>query len=281
MKFAKVLLLVATLGLAPLCNAAESGFPYRVRYPDAPVLDAADLFRRLDQVNIIDVRSRYEYDTLHIKGAINLPLTDKDFTDRVKALAQTNSKPLVFYCNGRTCHKSYDAVTLLQRSRVGNALAYDAGIFEWAQKYPSHTVLLGKSPIKMGDLIDDARFAARLLAPKDFAGRVGNASLVLDVRDRVQRDTLLFPFKEQRAQLDEVAKIDAALEQAKREGKTLLVYDATGKQVQWFQYYLEHRGVKDYYFMKNGAQGYYDATLGKVELGKADVASKPQAKATP
>lgn len=280
MKFVKVLCLLATLAIPPLAVAADTAFPYRTRYPDAPVLDAAELFRRIEQVNIIDVRSRYEFDTLHIKGAVNIPLSDKDFTDRVKALTQTNAKPMVFYCNGRTCHKSYDAVTLLQRTRVGNAAAYDAGIFEWAQKYPSHTVLLGKSPIKPGDLIDDARFAARLLAPKDFAARVGNASLVLDVRDRVQRDTLLFPFKEQRAQLDEVAKIDAALEQAKREGKTLLVYDATGKQVQWFQYYLEHRAVKDYYFMKNGAQGYYDATLGKVELGKASATVKP-ATATP
>lgn len=267
MKQVEAFLLMLILGMAPL-YAAETDFPYRARYPDAPTLDATELFRRLDQINVIDVRSRYEFDTLHIKGAINIPLADKDFTEQVKALTQKNGNPLVFYCNGRTCHKSYDAVTLLQRSRVANAFVYDAGIVEWAQKYPSHTVLLARSPIKPSDLIDDARFKARLLAPKEFASRVGNNSLVLDIRDRVQRDNMLFPFKEQRAQLDEKARIDALLEQVKREGKALLVYDATGKQVQWFQYYLESKGVKDYYFMQDGAQGYYDATLGKVELGK-------------
>lgn len=92
----------------------------------------------------------------------------------------------------------------------------------------------------------------------------------MDVRDRAQRDSAFFPFKEQRAQLDEIQKIDAAIEGAKTQGKTLLVYDQTGKQVQWFQYYLESKGVKDYYFMKGGAQAHFDHFLGKVVLGASD-----------
>ena len=268
MKQVKAFLLLWVLGLASL-HAAETDFPYRARYPDAPTLSTTELKARLGAIVVVDVRSRYEYETLHIKDAVNLPSSDKDFTDRVKALAGKDGKAITFYCNGRTCHKSYDAAILALRARVANVSVYDAGIFEWAKTYPEHTVLFDKSPIEASDLIDHERFRARLLDAKEFANRVGPRSVVLDIRDRAQRDNMLFPFKEQRAQLDEKAKIDAALAQAKREGKTLLVYDATGKQVQWFQYYLENQGIKDYYFMKDGAQGYYDATLGKVILGKA------------
>ncbi len=94
--------------------------------------------------------------------------------------------------------------------------------------------------------------------------------MVLDVRDRRQRDTALFPFKEERAQLDELKKVDVAIEKALTQKKTLLVYDQTGKQVRWFQYYLENKGVKDYYFMKGGAQAHFDHILGKVVLGGRD-----------
>ncbi|MEK7816390.1 MAG: hypothetical protein AAB294_06180, partial [Pseudomonadota bacterium] len=65
------------------------------------------------------------------------------------------------------------------------------------------------------------------------------------------------------------------IERAKKEKKTLLVYDQVGKQVQWFQYYLESRGLKDYYFMKGGAQAYSDATYGKVSFGDKKESKKP------
>ncbi len=157
----------------------------------------------------------------------------------------------------------YDAVLLAIKARLKNLYAYDAGIFDWAKAQPEKTALLGRSPIVLADLIDEKSFKARLIEPKDFAARVGDKSVVLDVRDRVQRDTALFPFKEQRAQLDELKKIDVVIEDAKAQKKTLLVYDQTGKQVQWFQYYLESKAVKDYYFMKGGAQAHFDHFLGR------------------
>jgi hypothetical protein len=37
--------------------------------------------------------------------------------------------------------------------------------------------------------------------------------------------------------------------------------------VQWFQYYLESKGIKDYYFLEGGSEGYFQATLGvKMDL---------------
>jgi rhodanese-related sulfurtransferase len=220
------------------------------------------------------VRSKYEYDTLHIKDAINIPIKS-GFGDKIASLREKHKKPFVFYCNGKTCHKSYDAVLLAARARVDNLYAYDAGIFDWAKAQPDKTALLNRSPIRPSDLIDEKDFKARLLEPKEFGARVGDKAIVLDVRDKRQRDSALFPMKEQRAQLDELKKIDAVIDEVRAAKKTLLVYDETGKQVQWFQYYLENKGVKDYHFMKGGAQGYFEATLGKVVLGGEDQGKAP------
>jgi len=263
------LLLVLSGLIQPLAYAANDEFPFRVRYPDVSIMTTDELTKRFNEVLVIDVRSKYEYDTLHVKDAVNVPLST-GFGDKMVQLRDKHKKPFVFYCNGKTCLKSYDAALLAAKARLDNIYAYDAGIFDWAKAQPEKTVLLGRSPIKPEDMIDKKSFKARLLEPKDFSARVGDKSMVLDVRDRVQRDTALFPFKEQRAQLDELKKIDAVIENAKAQNKTLLVYDQTGKQVEWFQYYLESKGVKDYYFMKGGAQAHFDHTLGKVVLGGGD-----------
>ncbi len=274
MQTSRLLQVLCGLTLLLIAGASQSAsneeFPYRARYPDVAVIATEDLARRLDEVVVIDVRSRYEYDTLHILGAVNVSLDKGNFRDAVIKLRQQHDKPFVFYCNGKTCHKAYDAVLLADKARVDRLIAYDAGIFDWSKSQPAKAVLLGKSPINPKDLIPEDRFKARLLDPKEFAARVGDKSMVLDLRDRAQRDSALFPFKEQRAQIDESKKIDAVISEARAQNKTLLVYDAVGKQVQWVQYYLENRGLKDYYFMKGGAQGYFDSTLGKVVLGGGD-----------
>ena len=271
-------LVLVMSGLAPsLVNAANEEFPMRVRYPDVQVISTVDLAKQFNEVLVVDVRSKYEFDTLHIKDAVNIPL-ETGFGEKVLKLRAKNNKTFVFYCNGKTCHKSYDAVLLAAKARLDNVFAYDAGIFDWANAQPEKTVLLGRSPIVPANLIDEKSFKARLIEPKDFTARAGDKSVVLDVRDRVQRDTALFPFKEQRAQLDEMTKIDAVIEDAKAQKKTLLVYDQTGKQVQWFQYYLESKGIKDYYFMKGGAQAHYDHFLGKVVLGSGDKSKAPAGK---
>lgn len=257
----------AALPFSGVCAAGNEEYPFRARYPDVLIVTTDELKQRFNDVLIIDVRSKFEFDTLHVLGAINVPVDKTGFGEAMLKLRDKHKKPFVFYCNGKTCHKSYHAAALAAKARLNDLYAYDAGIFDWARAQPERTVLLGKSPIQPGDLIDEGQFKAHLLEAKDFGARVGPNTVVLDVRDRAQRDTALFPFREQRAELGELAKIDALIQEAKAHNKTLLVYDEVGKQVQWFQYHLESRGLRDYYFMKGGAQAYFDATLGKVVLG--------------
>ncbi len=255
--------------------AKNDAFPLRAKYLDVAILETADLDKRFSDVAIVDVRTKYEYDTLRIKDALLIPVTDRNFTEQVRKLRESTPKPIVFYCNGKTCHKSYDAVLYSLNARIPGVLCYDAGIDDWSRTHPDKTVLLGKSPIKTDDLIGKDKFKAHLLDPKAFETKSEHKAIILDVRDKSQRDSPLFPFREQRASLEDKAGLDPIIEQAKREKKTLLIYDQVGKQVQWFQYYLESKGVKDYYFMKGGAQAYFDATLGKVTLGEKKETKKP------
>lgn len=255
--------------------AKSDTFPLRAKYLDVAILETADLDKRFGDVVIVDVRTKYEFDTLRIKDALLIPVTDRNFTEQVRKLRESTPKPIVFYCNGKTCHKSYDATLYALNARISGVLCYDAGIDDWSRTHPDKTVLLGRSPIKVDDLIGKDKFKAHLLDPKAFETKSEHKAIILDVRDKSQRDSPLFPFREQRASLEDKAGLDPIIEQAKREKKTLLIYDQVGKQVQWFQYYLESKGVKDYYFMKGGAQAYFDATLGKVTLGEKKEAKKP------
>lgn len=238
---------------------AKEMFPHRASYPDVNYIVRADLEKRYENVVIVDVRSRYEYETIHVTDALNISVSKSSFASRVKDLRTRTNKTIVFYCNGHTCSKSYKATRKAQTAGVKNVVAFDAGIFDWARNNAKRSVLLGQSPINPDDLISKKDFKKRLLKAEKFQKLVEQPNvLVLDVRSRLQRAGAgLFPFFEKNAGLDNKKKLDRYIDKARREGKTLLAYDGVGKQVRWFEYYLRKKGVKKYYFMKGGANGYY------------------------
>ena len=254
-------LLFCLLAMAGNIALANTEFPGRAIYPDVKVIGLKTLKKQLNDVVVVDVRSAYEYDTLRIKTATNIPVASGTFVDKIYALRSSTDKPIVFYCNGKTCMKSYKAAQKCMQSRINNVSAFDAGIMDWAKTYPKDSLLLGKPLNNPKLLISKARFNKHLLTPDQFVNKVANSkSLVLDVRDRFQRDALaLFPGRERRAYLDQTNKLDRYINRAKKRGRTLLIYDAAGKQVRWLQYYLEYKRVPSYFFMKGGARAYYSA----------------------
>jgi len=262
MKIFFKLLVVAALALQPvISSAADDEYPHRSQYPDVQIYLLGKLKADYAKVTIVDVRSPYEFDTLHIKGAVNIPLHQADFSEQVQALASKQKRPIVFYCNGKTCSKSYKGARQAARAGLKKIYSFDAGVFDWAKANPKLTVLLGRSPVSPGDLISKDQLHARMLSAKEFERRVnaGGKISVLDVRDRIQRDILLFPFKETRISLNEEKKLNEFLRRESRAGKTLLIYDKVGKQVRWLQYRLQALGIKHYYFMKGGSEAMYKA----------------------
>lgn len=251
-------------------RADSSEFPHRAKFKHVTVIEIDRLHADLNQVSVVDVRTRYEFDTLHIKGATHIALHKEKLPEAVRALRTQSAKPIVFYCNGHSCKKSYEAAELAASAGIKNVFAYDAGLDTWIKKYPEQSVLLGQSPVKSSDIIDKDSFKQRLLSAAQFEAHVEKGAVVLDIRDLRQRDVALFPFKELRATLDDTQKISDAVAEAKRQKKALLVYDKVGKQTRWFQYYLEKQGLKDYYFMDGGAEGFHEAKFGKLKFQVPD-----------
>lgn len=243
--------------LSTVVQASE--FPGRAKYPDVKTIELAELSKGFGQHVIIDARSSYEFDTLHIKGAVNVPISSDDFARRVRDISNITRKPLVFYCNGHTCMKSYKAARAAKLAGIMDCYAYDAGMFDWAKAHPAQTVLLGKSLKSPSQLIPKSMLKKHMLDPKKFAKYTENKKhfITIDVRSRYQRAGVgLFPFIEQWIPLERTVVLEKAMKDARSDNKTLLIYDEVGKQVRWLQYRLEEMGVKKYYFMKGGAAGY-------------------------
>ncbi|WP_455203511.1 rhodanese-like domain-containing protein [Kaarinaea lacus] len=239
----------------------DEGFPGRKEFPKVPVLELKELKQMLDDVIVVDARSNLEFETLRVKDSINIPVASKSFENEIAKLRERTDKPIVFYCNGRRCFKSYIAVKKSQAVGINEVYAFDAGIFEWATAQPKSAVLLGKSPVKVKDLIAKAQFKAKLLDPDSFSTKImdmGPSSMVLDVRDKFQRAGIgFYPGKERWCSLDDKEKLKKYLMKAKQSNKTLFIYDEVGKQVRWLQYEIEKMGLKNYYFMDKGAKAYY------------------------
>ena len=249
--------------LYPAFAAAQSqGFPGREVYRSVPVWETEQLNQSFDKVIIIDVRSNYEFDTLHIKGAINIPLSNRTFPEDVAAINDP-LKSIVFYCNGHTCYKSYKAQIRAAKAGITNTFSYDAGVFDWVSVYPERATLLGKSPVEKSKLISKDRLAEHSLDPKQFSAKITDSTVILDIREASQRGLMeLFPYRQENIEMDDKEAMNKFLDKIKKSGQPLLVYDESGKQVRWLQYHLDEKGIKNYNFMKGGVKQYFKSLRG-------------------
>jgi rhodanese-related sulfurtransferase len=255
-------ILLAGLFFTSIVFAADE-FPGRKLYPGIKTINKEALYEKIknDAVIVVDVRSSYAYSTLKILNAKHIPVSSKAFGKQLQELRASSAKEIVFYCNGRTCHKSYKAGIKALKYNVKNCLSYDAGVFEWVKQYPEYSVLLDQTPVKKESLISNQDFKAHLISPVEFDDYAANTdSIIVDLRDREQRrgDGGMFMFRDKHVDLDNSEKLDEIIQQAKDVDETVLFYDQKGKQVRWLQYYLQNQGLEYYYFMRGGAVAYYE-----------------------
>ena len=233
-------------------------FPLRYQYPSLDYVSTDELKSLISQEKavILDVRSEFEYRTLHIKSAWNLPLGNKKFKATLRQIKESNpGKYIVLYCNGETCSKSYKAGLKCERANIEGCKVYDSGIFTWVKSNPEQSELYGVSPVLEKDLINDEAFSAHLLPADEFIDRVVNTnSIVLDIRTGMQQINDLLPVKGAKKAPLESKKFLKKVAQAKKQKKPLLIFDATGKQIRWCMYYLEKEGIKNYFFAAGGVR---------------------------
>ncbi len=243
---AAVLVLAAVFAVA-----AEEGFPLRAKYPNIEYMTTEALNRDYQKTLIIDVRSKIEYDVIHINKAVHLPVTTAMFTKDLEKIRSKNGQdPMAFYCNGHTCEKSYEAVDAAMKAGFRKVFVYDAGIYDWVKAQPEKGTLMGKSPVPLDKLISHEMLAKRKINYEAFKKRTQNSNaIIVDIREPFQRHMI--------PQLNGIRNIPTdrfteLLKQGEFKDKELLIMDAVGKQVQWVQYHLEKNGYKNYYFLDKG-----------------------------
>ncbi|MGY3571464.1 rhodanese-like domain-containing protein [Vibrio paucivorans] len=132
-------------------------------------------------------------------------------------------------------------------------------MFSWAEAYPQDSILLGATLNDKDKIISKDKFGEHLLEPSDFKEQASNSeTLVVDVRDPIQRDILILTNVGSRN--IPIERFESFLKTQSKDQK-IMIYDAVGKQVQWLQYILEGQGYSNYYFMKDGVEGFVEAGL--------------------
>jgi rhodanese-related sulfurtransferase len=105
--------------------------------------EVAELSRQ--NVPIIDTRSQKEFDSEHVRGAVLAPYIEKslkeiDFDAKkdefaaFTAMKLDKDKPLVFFCNGPECWKSYKASRFALAAGYTKVLWFRGGMPEWREK---------------------------------------------------------------------------------------------------------------------------------------------------
>lgn len=106
--------------------------------PGATVVSADWLKNALDKhepIVVVDARIPSEYKDGHLPGAINI--FDDTFAQEKSHLPSDKSLPLVFYCNGPKCLKSYESAKKALSSGYSRVYWLRGGIPEWTTRgYP-------------------------------------------------------------------------------------------------------------------------------------------------
>ena len=89
----------------------------------------------------IDARTKAEFDSVHVKGAINLPYEEfhaLPFWQRKELMRKYNKQGIIIvYCKGGKCEVSIDLAYDLARLGFTSVSIYRGGIHEWQQSgYP-------------------------------------------------------------------------------------------------------------------------------------------------
>jgi rhodanese-related sulfurtransferase len=94
---------------------------------------------RDDQITVIDVRPREEFESGHIPGAVSVPVPE--LKARMRELPKR--REVIAYCRGPYCVYSLEAVTLLRKAGF-RARRADRGIPEWRRS--GFPIALGGAP---------------------------------------------------------------------------------------------------------------------------------------
>jgi len=238
-------------------TAGAEEYPLRKDYPKVVPITTEDLTRQYKEAIIVDSRNEGEYDVVRVLGA-RLLMVGKMTEENLAAVRpKTDARPLVFYCNGITCAKSYKAADKAVGWGFGSVFCYDAGIFAWAKANPDKTEYFGK--VLPGDKLGVALAAAaeefkkvQISSADLLAKHRAGGYVLIDIRDPNERSEAPFQLQGTKSM-----SLDTVIDMINKKSEAvprqrLLIVDNVGKQGQWLHYYFKEHGFKDCFFLKGG-----------------------------
>jgi phage shock protein E len=117
-----IILAVVMTGIPAAAEVAATDKPVKVGQASAKIEAGAQL---------LDVRTKEEWDEGHLKGAKLIPIAEKDFAEKAKAALDPN-KPVVVYC--RSGNRSAKAATQLREAGFTTVLDMAGGIVAWQKE---------------------------------------------------------------------------------------------------------------------------------------------------
>jgi rhodanese-related sulfurtransferase len=252
-KVKKYILLMAAVFGCVVAKAADE-FPFRTKYEKLKFISTDELKKIFSDVVIVDVRSKFEFEVIAIKNAINIPMSNLNFLPSLGDVrSKTGLPPIAFYCNGKTCEKSYEAGDAAMKAGFENILIYDAGVNDWVVANPQLASLFGKTPVDKTKLIAASAYAAKNVSYEKLVEALkDNNAIAVDVREPKQRKFIPKIADLRNIPIDTLVGI---LEKDRFKDKSVYFLDSVGKQNQWLNYYLERYGYKNYFFLKDGIDG--------------------------
>lgn len=99
------------------------------------LITTKDLKKSIDEgieMTVVDARNPEEFQEVHIKGAISIPV--KQWDEYVSQLPSEKGAKIIFYCNGVKCGKSRKAAQKALAMGYENVLVYAEGMPVWEEK---------------------------------------------------------------------------------------------------------------------------------------------------
>jgi rhodanese-related sulfurtransferase len=165
------------LASAALLSAAE---PQKAPYS---TVTTEELNKMLDSGKnaplVIDARNPEEYDEVHIKNAVNIPVAKLEKNPAL--LPADKQQRIVFYCNGIKCGKSKKAAQIAAAQGYPNLMVYAEGMPVWEEKGmsiyagPNYEKKIETSKLKPGEL-------------KSLMESKPTTLTIVDVRDKAEYD---------------------------------------------------------------------------------------------
>lgn len=171
-RFGSIVLLVLTIWCS--LAAADKGFKTVTSEELKGLID-----NNTPGLVVIDARSAEEYQEVHIKNAVNIPLSklEKDAT----LLPASKDAKLVFYCNGIKCGKSGKSAKIAAEKGYRDLSVYAEGMPVWEEKgysiyagpdYEKRVETTKLKPAELKALLDQKSTTLTLVDvrdPKEFA----------------------------------------------------------------------------------------------------------------